>query len=151
MKGGIEMPGMRELASHVIEIANRNSIEVTNLQLQKVMFFALGLHMKRNGIDKLARDTYDMPFEKWQYGPVVPNIYYTYNFFRDQPIKTKGVYSNHYSKWDETIKKLLKINVFDLVTASHKMKSWAKYKDKIIKREFVHPYSLEEIYEEFKK
>lgn len=144
------MASMRELANHIIALANREDVNVTNLQIQKVMFFALGMHIRRNrGIDSLAEETYDIPFEKWQYGPVVESVYYRLNRFKARPIESEGTYSQEYGHWDETILNLLEINVFDLVKVSHDMSAWNDYKDDIINRRYVDPYTIEEIAGDF--
>ena len=144
---------MKELANHIIAIGDKNDLPVTNVQLQKVMFFALGMHLRKFGIDDLAIDTYDIPFDKWQYGPVVESIYYRFNYLKDQDITEKfnGLYHEQYRNWDKTIKQLLQIDVFELVRVSHDMPSWANYKENIITRNYVKGYTLEEIYEDFSR
>lgn len=146
------MAGMRHLANHIIAVANENYLSVTNLQIQKIMFFALGFHIRKVGhIDDLAYETYDIPFEKWRYGPVVESVYYRFNHLRDGDITEEldGVYYEDYSEWDDTIIELLNIDVFQLVSVSHELNSWAKHEQEILNRDFVRPYSLEEIEQDF--
>ncbi|WP_096201877.1 Panacea domain-containing protein [Bacillus sp. FJAT-45350] len=144
------MASMEELYNHIIDIANKNNLTVTNLQIQKVMFFSLGMHIRlNNGVDDLAERTYNIPFEKWRYGPVVESIYYQLNYFKDKPIKLDGTYSHEYSEWDNIIVQLLNINVFELVRLSHKFPSWANYEDDINNRRFVESYTIDEIAEDF--
>lgn len=144
------MASMQELSNHIIAVAKRNGLTVTNLQVQKVMFFSLGMHIRLNeGIDNLAEATYNIPFEKWQYGPVVESIYYRLNHFKNKPIALEGAYSHEYSDWDNIIIQLLQINVFDLVRLSHQFPSWADYEDDINNRRYVECYTLDEIAEDF--
>jgi uncharacterized phage-associated protein len=144
------MASMRELSDHIISVARDADLPVTNLQVQKIMFFSLGMHIKNNGgLDELALNTYDIPFEKWQYGPVVETEYYRLNHFKEKPITIEGHYSEEYQDWDETIIKLLKINVFDLVKVSHEFPSWADYKEDILNRNYVESYSIREITRDF--
>ncbi|WP_339212885.1 type II toxin-antitoxin system antitoxin SocA domain-containing protein [Solibacillus sp. FSL W8-0372] len=146
------MAGMRDLANHIIAVANQNDLPVTNLQVQKVMFFSLGMHIRQTGaIDNLVRRTYDVPFEKWQYGPVVESIYYRLNHMKDKDVTSveEGRYSPEYAHLDGLIKTLLDINVFDLVKLSHDLPSWAKYEQDILNRNYVEPYTLKEIEEDF--
>lgn len=144
------MASMRELADHILAVAHSNELPVTNLQVQKIMFFALGMHIRINGgIDQLAEDTYDISFEKWQYGPVVESIYYNLSHYKDREITLPGVYSEEYSGWDEIIKRLLQVNVFDLVKVSHKFPSWKDYEDDIVNRRYVESYTIEEIARDF--
>lgn len=145
------MASMRELANHILAVANKNGLPVTHLQLQKVMFFALGFHMKHKGVDELALETYDIPFEKWKYGPVVESLYYTFKEFSDNDItkEVKGNYILEYGNWDVNIKKLLQINIFELVKVSHDLPSWANFEDDIINRNYVESYTLQEIAMDF--
>lgn len=141
---------MQELADHVIAVAHQNDLPITNLQVQKVMFFSLGMHIRRTGdVDDLAEHTYDEPFEKWQYGPVVETIYYLLSSFKNHPITYKGNYDDEYADWNGMITRLLRMNVFDLVSLSHKLPSWANFRDRILNREFVASYTLPEIAEDF--
>ncbi|WP_342512781.1 type II toxin-antitoxin system antitoxin SocA domain-containing protein [Sporosarcina sp. FSL K6-1522] len=146
------MAGMRELANHIIAVANDASLSVTNLQIQKVMFFSLGFHMRHNGIDELATETYDIPFEKWKYGPVVESLYYTYNHFKDKDIAEElyGFYNPEYAMWDENIERLLQIDPFELVRVSHDFPSWSDYEEDILQRNYVESYALGEIAEDFR-
>lgn len=145
------MASMRELANHVLAVANRSGLPVTNLQLQKVMFFALGFHIRNRGIDNLAEETYDIPFEKWKYGPVVESLYYNFKEFRDWDITDviEGTYIPEYSEWDMNIRKLLQLDVFELVKVSHDLRSWADYEDDILQRNYVESYTLQEIAMDF--
>lgn len=143
------MVGMRALADHIIAIGANKNLSVTNLQVQKVMFFALGFHLQDNGIDSLAKEIYDMPFEKWRYGPVVETIYYELCQYKDKAITEEGIYTNKLSSFDSNIEKLLQINVFDLVELSHQLSSWASYKTEILDRRHVESYTLKEIWEDF--
>ena len=59
---------MREFANHVIAVGKENGLPVTNLQLQKVMFFALGFYIGERGIDTTVEEIYNKKFERWKYG-----------------------------------------------------------------------------------
>jgi len=145
------MASMTELAEHIIALGDQNGIGVSNLRLQKVMFFALGMHLRKNGIDELAENTYDIPFEKWKYGPVVESLYYQYNHLKADDITkvSNGAYSHEYSHLDKIIIDLLGQDVYRLVRVSHDMPSWAQHEDDILQRNFVESYTLDEIAEDF--
>ncbi|MCL1695152.1 Panacea domain-containing protein [Lysinibacillus sp. BPa_S21] len=148
------MAGMRHLADHIIAVANENNLPVTNLQVQKIMFFALGFHIRRTGyIDELAETTYDVPFEKWRYGPVVESIYYRLNHMKDKDVTEQiaGTYHEEYRAWDQLIKGLINIDVFELVKLSHDLRSWADYEEDILAKNYVASYSIEEIAKDFEK
>lgn len=143
---------MRALSNHVIALANDKDLKLTNLHLQKTLFFTLGFHMRfKNEIDTLAKLTYNVPFQRWKYGPVVEHIYFDYNILGKHPIEESGEYDNRYSHLNETIEKLLRTDVFKLVQVSHQMKAWKKYESDILANNYVPPYEIEEIFEDFAK
>lgn len=60
---------MEELANHVIAVSQENNLSVSNLELQKILYFTL--RNSRNVLDEEEiKDTYDEPFLAWPYGPV---------------------------------------------------------------------------------
>ena len=73
---------VREIGNAILEIAQREGIRLSNLSLNKIVYFAhawfLALH---------SRPLVDSPFEAWQHGPVHPQIYRQFKRFGDQPIK----------------------------------------------------------------
>lgn len=145
------MAGMRDLANHIIAVASGSDLPVTNLQVQKVMFFSLGFHLRNHNIDELAIETYDLPFAKWKYGPVVESIYYTFNMYRDNNISDDftGHHAYEYADWNENIRRLLEMNIFTLVKVSHDLPSWANFERSILNRDYVENYTLEEILRDF--
>lgn len=145
------MAGMKDLANHIIAVGKRAGLEVTNLHVQKVMFFSFGFHVRDKGLDKLALDTYDAPFEKWKYGPVVESVYYSYNNYGRGDISSDydGVYNPEYSSWDNRILKLLRMDIFHLVKVSHDLPSWSNFESEIMNRDYVESYTPEEIMRDF--
>lgn len=142
---------MREFAKHIIATANLNNKKITNLQLQKIMFFSIGMHLRKHkGIDELVKGLYNVPFEKWDYGPVVESVYYEYNHFGKSEIKDDNAkIKEEYNVFNSTILKLLDINVYKMVNVSHQMDSWKNSESKIRNREYVPPYELEDILKDF--
>lgn len=62
----------KQVASYFIEKAsqlNENN-DLTNLKLQKMLYFAQVEHLKKYG-----EPLFDDPIEAWKYGPVIPAIY----------------------------------------------------------------------------
>lgn len=55
--------------------------EVTNLKLQKLLYYAQGWHLA-NFHQKL----FDEPIEAWRYGPAVRTVYEKYRIYGAQPI-----------------------------------------------------------------
>ncbi len=119
---------MRELADMVIQRANQTKTPVTNLQLQKVMYFLLAFMV--NGADgqykERAKEIFDVgSLQAWPYGPVDKQTYDKYKNFKDKPIIDENINN---VETDETlngwIDELLRINVFNLVRLSHEHDFW---------------------------
>lgn len=115
---------MNALSQHVLAVANRKRMTVTNLQLQKVMYFAIRDYLENHTCDSFIRDVYDRPFESWQYGPVEPDIYYRYSQYGSTPIDDMGKYVDTYHVFDKSIVSRLQADVFDLVNESHEQEFW---------------------------
>lgn len=148
-KGGLSMT-MRDLANHILAVGNSNGTPITNLTLQKVMFFTLGFYIRRNGINDLVIQTYDSSFSKWELGPVHKPTYYRFKHYGSNPISIENVEQDpRYIDLNNDILKLLRINVFKLVEVSHRLPSWDNFEDDILARNLVPDYTLEEIREDF--
>lgn len=71
-----------DVADEIITIASNEGNPVSNLKLQKIMYFLNALSLvKRN---KPLID--DAKFEKWDYGPVIHYVYSEYSFNGASPI-----------------------------------------------------------------
>lgn len=71
-----------DVAACIVDTAIENGTPVSNLQLQKILFFAQCEYMSSHEY----RTLFDDDFEAWQYGPVVPSVYRTYSVFGGSPI-----------------------------------------------------------------
>lgn len=54
---------------------------ITQMKLQKMVYFAHGYHLAKWGQPLVKED-----FEAWQFGPVVPSIYNEFNLYGSDPI-----------------------------------------------------------------
>ncbi len=116
---------MLDFAHHVIAVANEHDIRVTNLQLQKVMYFSFKEAMEEGIIDRThAVEIYDKPFQVWRYGPVERNVYELYKPNGASPIIEENSEVDTFKPLNEVILKYLRRNPFDLVKESHREKFW---------------------------
>lgn len=107
------MTNMQKFAEHIIAIANKNDEYITNLKLQKVMYFAIK-NTKAN-LDFLI-NLYDEPFRVWRYGPTVRAVYDKYKEFATTPIRfNKAKTYTEYDIFNKEIIRLLDEDVWDLV------------------------------------
>jgi uncharacterized phage-associated protein len=74
-----------KIAEYIIAIANRNGDTITNLKLQKLLYYAQAWHLV-----KFKRKLFKDKIEAWQYGPVVRAVYYKYNENGRAPIIILG-------------------------------------------------------------
>lgn len=78
------MATVRDVANFFIELAvNSDEDSITNLQLNKLLYFAQGHYLARTG--KLL---FNEDIEAWKYGPVIPSIYAAYKGCGKMPIMT---------------------------------------------------------------
>lgn len=142
------MSNMKNFAEHIIAVANNNSYGITNLQLQKVMYFTITDGLSSGKIDKkFVESFYDEKFEAWLYGPVVPKIYDFFKKYGATYIIEKYNLDDYFEILNDIIKGLLEVRVFDLVDESHSHKLWKENKD-IIKQKRTNTgikYSIEDL------
>lgn len=137
---------MIDLAHHIIAVANSEEIPVTNLQLQKVMYFTLQKAINNESLTrKQLEEMYDEPFLVWRYGPVVKNIYDEYRKFGADPIIENDEMDREFGGLNDEIIKLLNENAFMLVDKSHRENFWKKNEPKINGWRSNVAYSLNDI------
>ena len=71
-----------DVAACIIETAISAGMPVSNLQLQKLLFFCQCKHLQERGYPLFADE-----IVAWQYGPVVKDVYRTYSYRGASPIK----------------------------------------------------------------
>lgn len=116
---------MLDFAHHIIAVANTKNVGITNLQLQKVMYFSLKEALLTGTLDKeKAEELYDKPFEVWRYGPVERDIYELYKPNGASSIIEEHEVNQTYENLNSIIIKYLKKDPFNLVKKSHEEEFW---------------------------
>ena len=133
---------MRNFANHILAVAYENNLSISNLQLQKVMYFAM--REQKDNLELLS-EMYDEPFHVWRYGPTIPNIYKKFRIYGASSIIEKGKKDNNYSVFDKSIIELLHQDVSSLIDESREHTYWLLNKDKIIKGTSDIKYTLEDV------
>lgn len=139
---------MMDLAHHIIAVAHEHNIPVTNLQLQKVMFFSLKDAIKDDLLSRdIVEETYDQPFLVWRYGPVVENVYNEFSAYGATPILDdfEDVEELNIPEFNEEIVTLLNENVFQLVNRSHQEPFWIEHEGEINFGRGSARYSLDDV------
>ena len=146
MKQGDGCMSMDRFARHIISVVHNSGQEITNLQLQKIMYFSLQYALRNNLFkQQQLQDIYDVPFLVWRYGPVVQNIYEKYKIYGSDPITENDTQCPQLDILNNEIIRLSNENVFDLVDRSHAEAFWEKYENRIIGWRSNVAYSLEDI------
>lgn len=108
-------------------IINKCTIEqhpISNLQLQKILYYVQRTFLENNLV------AFDDEFEAWQFGPVVPEVYYQYCGFGSLNIRMKydvDVDQNHTSIIDPIVNKKRLLNPWSMVEDTHTPgKAWAQ-------------------------
>lgn len=106
---------------------NGQYFSLSNLKLQKLLYYCQGGHYKWDN-EKLIDDEDNLLFEAWNYGPVVPEIYFTFKRFGQNDIYSDDVSFDLKPNEEETIEavwsQLKNKSAFQLVDLTHSEKPW---------------------------
>ncbi|MCX6719009.1 MAG: DUF4065 domain-containing protein [Candidatus Taylorbacteria bacterium] len=89
------------LASQGFVGDNKEREGITNLKLQKILYFAQAYYLA-----KLGKALFSDPIEAWGYGPVIPTVYHLYKSKGSDPIISEKDQSCISSEDKENIKKI---------------------------------------------
>ncbi|MEF2548992.1 Panacea domain-containing protein [Aurantimonas sp. E1-2-R+4] len=76
----------RAIANLILDEADRRGFKITNLALQKLLYFAHGIYLT-----KTKKPLVSGYFEAWQHGPVHPSVYRAFKHGGSAPIATRAV------------------------------------------------------------
>lgn len=69
------------IAKYVVKTFHEKEELITNLKLQKLLYYVQGWHLGLYDREILEED-----FQAWVHGPVLPSIYYEYKHYKWNPI-----------------------------------------------------------------
>lgn len=142
------MTSVFDAANFFVDIVNRSEEDqITNLRLNKLLYFAQGCCLSRTG-GKLFGDE----IEAWDYGPVVPSVYRKYKVCGKSPIRAvdddydPGVFSEEEREiLLDVMREYGKYMSSELVTITHRKGSpWSRTKE----RDVIDPGIIKEYFEE---
>ncbi|MDE1975584.1 MAG: DUF4065 domain-containing protein [Patescibacteria group bacterium] len=130
------------LASQEVVGDNKEREGITNLKLQKILYFAQVYYLA-----KLGKPLFSDPIEAWDYGPVVKGVYHAYKTKRNNPIIAE-VDGSSLSEEDKSYLKKIwaSFGVYSaskLVDMAHAHAPWREAnasKDKIISQKTISEY-----------
>ena len=83
------------VANYFIDLAQRDSVSITQLGLMKRVYVAHGFSLALLNFSLL--DPRFDEVEAWKYGPVIPSVYHSFKCYRNGPITDKTIIV----EWDE--------------------------------------------------
>ena len=138
-----------DVASYILYTAYKIGDSVTNLKLQKLLFYVQADYLVANKGLPLFSD----PIEAWQYGPVVKSVYDKYKCFGRNPIndealvKPKELTDEQKKQIDNTLENYMSCSAFELVRSIHNEEPWRKAYDEHSSNEI----SVDSMYKFYKK
>lgn len=143
MKGEISMYKAIDIAKYVIKKAISFNRPISNLQLQKILYYIQGILLAKNGEGIFSEN-----IEAWQYGPVIPEVYYAFNKYASSEIINDYDINIQFDEEDKTIidsiiEEKSRLNAWRLVSDTHKEDPWKniyKGSNVIIKNEDIKRY-----------
>ena len=125
-KGGFAMMSAIELAQNIIVYAGMHDYQITNLKLQKMLYYVQGYFSA-----KFGKELFDEDLVNWAYGPVVPAVYYQYCSYGASAIKVEslsklfdGLNNSQSSYVCRILDKCLGYTARDLVSMTHAEAPW---------------------------
>ncbi|NMA30283.1 MAG: SocA family protein [Candidatus Methanofastidiosa archaeon] len=109
-----------DIAKHIISKCTFDEMPISNLQLQKILYY-----IQRDFLKNSAA-LFNDKFEAWQFGPVVPSVYYQYCGFGALPIRMQysitldSLTPEELKSINDIIDKKRKKNPWELVEETHK-------------------------------
>lgn len=118
------MINVLSLSNHIVSRFEEEGQPITNLKLQKILYYVQGYFFKIFGKEAFSEEIYC-----WQYGPVVPIAYYEYNAFGSKPLSSNFGYSivltaEESKLIDLIIAKCQRISSSVLVDKTHREMPW---------------------------
>lgn len=109
----------KDVAHYIVDKCTREEDPVSNLQLQKIMYFLQVAYSKVTGTLLFAEE-----FEAWPYGPVLRDVYHEYSMYGGTAIQKRydllDLFSPEIKRFvDDGIVSLRKKYPWDLVKIAH--------------------------------
>lgn len=144
-----------DCADYIVDMTLKNRLQITNLQLQKVLFVLVAEYIKEYNCDYPL----DRFFKAYDYGPVIPEVYAEYRSYGSNPIEKVSDHeefnfdsfqfeTHEYNDEKITIEfkslvgryleKLLNVNVFNIVEYTHSLPLWKQNEENIHSHEPIY-------------
>lgn len=106
-----------EIAKYIINYCNENNRSISNLKLQKILYYAWVDFFKETGTELYLDEIC-----AWQLGPVVPSVYYEFCSYAGMPIPYEydvDIKENDKKILNSILREYVDVSASDLVNRSH--------------------------------
>ncbi|EJT6340411.1 MAG: DUF4065 domain-containing protein [Clostridium perfringens] len=114
-----------DVANHVVNFSLDNNQEITNLKLQKLLYYIEAAFLVERDESCIFQN-----FKCWRHGPVVPDVYTNFRVYLNKPIDEYQEESNINSEDIELINRVVSSNFrfdpWELVDRTHEEDPWLK-------------------------
>lgn len=135
-----------DIAEYVIERCNQKNKAISNLKLQKILYF-----IQAQFIIRFGTPCFNNLMQAWDYGPVVPDVYHKYKIYGNTNISSYRHREYNFEPdeqevLDETIDEATNYSASHLVEITHKQSPWIDAYHNI--DETITPESIKEFFKE---
>lgn len=107
-----------DLSKYIVSKCTNDNLPISNLQLQKILYYVQKEYFAQGSV------AFSDDIEAWQFGPVVPNIYYYFSGFGAMPILSTypDISLDQYDKRivDHIVEEKRLLDPWDMVSETHK-------------------------------
>lgn len=122
-KGGIGNMSRKysaiDLANYVIRYANENNKPITNLYLQKILYY-----IQANELVITGEPIFNERIMAWKYGPVIEEVYYVFSPFGSSVINSERIIGETID-----IEENVKLRINDIIEDKMKKPAWKLVND----------------------
>lgn len=113
-----------DVAKYVIDYSNKSNYAISNLKLQKILYF-----IQANFLVNLDKACFYEDIEAWNFGPVVPSVYYKYKVFGSSNISSNESTNEKFLLNDRKLIEIMidecsKYSASQLVDITHNQRPW---------------------------
>ena len=120
-----------DLAKYIVHKTNHSEYTITNLKLQKILYYIAGVYAGVNHEPLFTEE-----IEAWQYGPVIRSVYIQYcrwgslTLYQDKPIDL-NLQTDDMQLIDYVWERKISMSGRELVNATHKESPWQNHQDEV--------------------
>ena len=115
------------VAKYFLNRANHEGDLITNLKMQKLLYYAQAWYL----VNFKDKELFEDVIEAWDFGPVIPSVYHQFKEFRHTPIdydvsdsSIKNIKDEDKEYLEEFYNKFINYSACDLVNMSHNEDPW---------------------------